>query len=489
MKNNPLYVGTEQFDRPSGNVGARADELGRDAFRKDYARLLHAPAFRRLQGKTQLFPGAEDDFFRNRLSHSLEVAQIAHGIASRLNAMPKPKTLRQAQVNTHLVEFAALAHDLGHPPFGHNGEAALDELMHDSGGFEGNAQTLRILAAVERKLIVRPNRPPSADYGLDLTYRSLAAVLKYDRIIPKTRKKGSDLAKGYYGTEADLVATIRRKVAPGLPADRPLKTIECDIMDIADDIAYSTYDLEDSLHAGFVSPMSLAHALVSDASVRDAVVQKTNKALREDEYEAVDGRELLEVIADVFDITLPFALDGLLEDAFKAGQRGGKQRPEPHFVDDVITTKVESWLHDQKFTSDPLGRTQLTAERVGRLISSVDIVPDEDFPQLSKVRLTRQAKLQVEVLKHLNYELVIRSPRLAIVEHRGRDLVSKIFTTVCESDGALLPSDWRSRYVAASKNIERRRLVCDFVAGMTDRYAAEFHARLLGNGATIFKPF
>ncbi|WP_189688219.1 dGTP triphosphohydrolase [Pseudorhodoferax aquiterrae] len=488
MKNNPLYVGTEQLARPSGNDGSRPAEIGRDAFRKDYARLLHAPSFRRLQGKTQLFPGAEDDFFRNRLTHSLEVAQIAHGIASRLNATAKPAAFQDAYVNTHLVEFAALAHDLGHPPFGHNGEAALDELMRDSGGFEGNAQTLRILTAVERKLIHCTGKPPSSSYGLDLTYRSLAAVLKYDRPIPKKRKKRDGLAKGYYGTEADLVAAIRRKVAPGLPDDRPLKTIECDIMDIADDIAYSTYDLEDSLHAGFVSPMSLAHALVSDASLRTAVVEKTNKALLEDQYEEVDGRELLEVIADVFDISLPPTFVGLLKSSFLAGKKGRKE-PAVHFVDDVVPAKVESWLQDQKFTSDPLGRTQLTAERVGRLISSVDLVLDEEFPQLSRVKLTRQAKLQVEVLKHLNYELVIRSPRLAIVEHRGRDLVSKIFTTVCDSDGALLPTDWQTRYAVTSSDLERRRMVCDFVAGMTDRYAAEFHARLLGNGATIFKPF
>ena len=489
MKKNPLYVGTEQLGRHSGNEGARPQEEGRDAFRKDFARLLHAPSFRRLQGKTQLFPGAEDDFFRNRLTHSLEVAQIAHGIASRLNASVVRKAFKNASINTHLVEFAALAHDLGHPPFGHNGEAALDDLMRDSGGFEGNAQTLRILAAVERKLIKRPDQPPSSDYGLDLTYRSLAAVLKYDKAIPKKRKKSDGLAKGYYDTEADLVAKIRGKVAPDLPRDQPLKTIECDIMDIADDIAYSTYDLEDSLHAGFVSPMSLAHALITDEPVRDAVLRKTNKALQADHQEVLHERELLQIIVEVFDLSLPLSFERMMESAFKAGKDGLKRRPEPHFVDDVIGPKVESWLQDQEFTTNSIGRTQLTAERVGRLISSVDFVPNEQFPQLSQVRLTRNAKLQVEVLKHLNYELVIRSPRLAIVEHRGRDLVSKIFTTVCDSDGALLPTEWRTRYFASANHHARRRLVCDFVAGMTDRYAAEFHARLLGNGATIFKPF
>src|ERR1044072_2799677 len=110
-------------------------------FRRDYARLIHSPAFRRLQGKTQLFPGTESDFFRNRLTHSMEVAQIAKGIALNLNS---EEFFRDNPLNTDLVELAALAHDLGHPPFGHNGEYALDERMREHGGFEGKAQTLPI---------------------------------------------------------------------------------------------------------------------------------------------------------------------------------------------------------------------------------------------------------------------------------------------------------------------------------------------------------
>ncbi len=123
-------------------------DIGRSAFRRDYGRLLHCPAFRRLQGKTQLFPGHESDFFRNRLTHSLEVAQVAKGIALKIN-----KTcpgFQDSPIDLDLVEFAGLAHDLGHPPFGHNGERALDDCMKNCGGFEGNAQTLRILSRVEK---------------------------------------------------------------------------------------------------------------------------------------------------------------------------------------------------------------------------------------------------------------------------------------------------------------------------------------------------
>jgi len=480
MVENPLYAGIDQLARCSGSPGIREDEEGRDAFQKDYARLLHAPAFRRLQGKTQLFPGAESDFFRNRLTHSLEVAQIAAGIAGRLNVAAVPEAFAGATINTKLVEFAALAHDLGHPPFGHNGEHALDDLMREHGGFEGNAQTLRILAAVERKLVRVQGEGTVSSHGLDLTHRSLAAVLKYDRLIPAVRGPDDDFEKGYYGTEAKLVTEIKKRVAPGLAEDASFKTIECAIMDIADDIAYSTYDLEDSLHAGFVSPLSLANSLANDAVVQAEVLRKTNKALKEATHvEVISVGELLGVIVEVFGIELPPTVIEVLA------------REEKAFVDhEPLKANLEGWMRDQALTTNPLLRTQLTAERVGRLIGAVELVPNKTFPQLSSVTMNRQAMLQVEVLKHLNYELVIRSPRLAVVEHRGRDLVTTLFRTLLESRGALLPDDWRMRYTeaAAIGITEANRLVCDYVACMTDRYAAELHARLFGDGASIFKP-
>lgn len=479
--NNPLYCGPNELERRSGAPGIRTGEQGRDAFRKDYARLLHAPSFRRLQGKTQLFPGAESDFFRNRLTHSLEVAQIAEGIASCLNAEAVPAAFPGGAINPNLVQFAALAHDLGHPPFGHNGEHALDDLMRSHGGFEGNAQTLRILAAVERKLVRGADGIPAPIYGLDLTYRSLAAVLKYDAPIPPVRgKHGSELVKGYFATEATLVAEIKRRVAPGLPESAPFKTIECSIMDIADDIAYSTYDLEDSLHAGFVSPLSLVNSLVNDHAVQCEVLRKTNKALIEAGHARVASvTELLKVIVDEFHMAAPMASEG----GAPAASSGESWQKE-------LTGNLQSWMTDQKFAADSLVRTQLTAERVGRLIESVEFVPNNEFPQLSGVTMRREALLQVEVLKHLNFELVIRSPRLAVVEHRGREVVTTLFRTLCKSGGALLPEDWRGRYTEAGKrNItEANRLICDFVACMTDRYAAETHARLFGDGASIFKP-
>jgi dGTPase len=182
-------------------------------------------------------------------THSLEVAQVAKAIALHINATVDE--FKAFPIDTDLVEVAALAHDLGHPPFGHNGEAALDACMKKRGGFEGNAQTLRLLARIEKK-VFRGEDPDDAesycgigrdgtDYraGLNLTFRSLASVLKYDSQIPLVRQPDEKLAKGYYVSEAPLVAEIKRNV--GQPPDKAqFKTIECQIMDIADDIAYST---------------------------------------------------------------------------------------------------------------------------------------------------------------------------------------------------------------------------------------------------------
>jgi len=140
----PLYT-TKDYER----IVTVEEETHREPFRRDNGRLIHSAVFRRLQGKTQLFPCYESDFFRNRLTHSLEVSQIAKGIAEQINSTHQ--YFKKNPIDRDLVETAALAHDLGHPPFGHNGEKALDDMMKEYGGFEGNAQTLRILTKLEKK--------------------------------------------------------------------------------------------------------------------------------------------------------------------------------------------------------------------------------------------------------------------------------------------------------------------------------------------------
>lgn len=266
-------------------------EAYRSPWRRDYGRLIHCPSFRRLQGKTQVFPGYELDFFRNRLTHSLEVAQIAKSIAIQLNATSAE--FRRDKLRPDIVEFAGLAHDLGHPPFGHTGEEALDECMREHGGFEGNAQTLRIVARLEKKSTQRLVDDESVAFdgdedlrcGLNLTFRSLASVLKYDYMIPKyskDRKIIDDVNKGYYEEERLLVDQIKRNVLSDGDYNlvKKFKTVECSIMDIADDIAYSTYDLEDNFKAGFLTPISLFSL---DDKIHDAVAAKISERIK-DQY-------------------------------------------------------------------------------------------------------------------------------------------------------------------------------------------------------------
>lgn len=462
--------------RTSGAVGSDSiREKGRSPFKKDYARLLHAPAFRRLQGKTQLFPGNESDFFRNRLTHSLEVAQIATGIADRLNALLAESRQPNLQIDIDLVAFAGLAHDLGHPPFGHNGEQALDECMRQFGGFEGNAQTLHILACVEKKGIPSEDGQLTTDFGLDLCHRTLASVLKYDALIPTRRAKDAKLKKGYYSDEHALVKKIKSQIAPAFKGK--FKTVECQIMDLADDIAYSTYDLEDSLHANFVTPLSLMDALIKNESIQTSVLNKTNSTLKDNGYKAVNGATLLQRAAAVFG-----------ESAFSTPHVNVPPAASHEFKNAAIG--VELMSANKSISTDGAYRSRFTSSRVGFLIDRVEFTFDKAFPALSTVQLTQDALLNVEILKHLNFELVIRSSRMAVVEFRGKQLVADIFNALRTSNGDLLPDDWRCIYRSACGDNRARseRVLCDFVAGMTDRYAAEFHSAIAGEGATIFKP-
>lgn len=452
--------------RVDNNVKQNSQEY-RSPFRRDYARLIHSPAFRRLQGKTQLYPGHESDFFRNRLTHSLEVAQIAKGIAQRLNA--ENPFLRDNPIDCDLVEFAALAHDLGHPPFGHNGEHALDNCMKKWGGFEGNAQTLRILSVVEKKA-TRDGRLEGITLkgidnriGLNLTFRSLAAILKYDREIPASRDDTDKLVKGYYNSEKELVNEIRRNIAPSLRARQKLKTVECQIMDLADDIAYSTYDLEDGLKSGFVNPFILLSIPRSDRALLQRV---TNKVKKECSRATMDS--VLQAIAT----TLQKTIDG------ESLNRGKKATP----LDEYKTSRLLS--------NNGYVRTAFTSSLVDTFINSVSIVVNSKQPALSKVSMDPAIRLQVESLKHLNYEVTIMSPRLKLVEYRGYEIVETIFKTLTKDEGyLLLPQDMKESYQRLKVAADKKRLVCDFVAGMTDRYAIEFFGRLKQGDQSIFKPF
>lgn len=443
-------------------------ETYRSDFRRDYARLIHSPAFRRLQGKTQLFPGWESDFFRNRLTHSLEVAQVAESLTHRVNYTSA--LFRKHNIDPRLAAFAGLAHDLGHPPFGHNGEKALDDCMRDSGGFEGNAQTFRILTKLEKK---EPRSEPAIDsdgnddrVGLNLCYRSLSATLKYDQKIPLGRGANEKLVKGYYACDAEVVKKVKKAVAPGHKGK--FKTIECQLMDLADDIAYSTYDLEDSFKAGFLNPSQI---LSSSDELLDRVAQKVSERLEK----KLSRTDVLGVLFELFGGIL-------LKSQGSAVQISGNVRA----MEFIIEAFQRSW----NYATNGYLRTDLTSDLISLFIAGVTVEENKQHPSLSVAKFNDDTLVKVEVLKNYTYEATIMSPRLKVAEFRGYQIVHDIFEGLADENGFhLLPDDFRLVFKKFSDRSDKKRVICDFIAGMTDRYALEFYSRLRGeNPQSIFKP-
>jgi dGTPase len=467
----PLY-------RKSDYRRALAIELGkgtgheppwRSPFWRDRARLIHCAAFRRLQGKTQLFAGLESDFFRNRLTHSLEVAQIAATIARKLNVELEASRL---QLDEDLIEFAGLAHDLGHPPFGHTGEAVLDQEMRRFGGFEGNAQTLRILCRLEKKLD-DPNAQIAAGspvwyrhdedvaVGLNLCSRTLASILKYDTAIPFQRGPDDKLVKGYYLSELPVVERVKQDLA--FDGSSQFWAVECQIMDLADDIAYSTYDLEDAFKGGLLLPLDMLYP-------NDAVASDVARRVSAELDQSVTVGDVRDVLKLLFFAAPPEA-------------------PAADWPDWYLREAGKTFNNARQLASIGFYRTFLTSTLVNQFIHAVELDLDRRRPAFSRVTMRRDERIQVSVLKQMSYVLLITSPRLRMVAHRGEQVVRSIFRALSAKGGeALLPADFYQRYQQASK-MQRPRVICDFIAGMTDRYATEFYARLSSDVfTTMFKP-
>ncbi len=455
-------------------------ESYRSEFWRDYARLLHSPSFRRLTGKTQLFPNNESDFFRNRLTHSLEVAQVAKSIARKINHE------HSLSIDEDLISFAALAHDLGHPPFGHQGEEALDECMREYGGFEGNAQTLRLITKIEKKLVDEEflsgidNKKNDIRKGLNLTLRSIASILKYDTVIPfslkereeyhKLRNEKIKPVKGFYKSEEPIVNEIREKL---LSSNYGLKfkTLECSIMDIADDIAYCNYDLEDSFKANFLTPIDLLYP---------------KPALLERVVKSVNSRTSLNLNADAISEVLISIFGGILNST----EEIDKIKITDDNKDEIIYFHVgNAYRSSQNIASNGSFRTQFTSRLVGKFIRKVSVQVDKENPILSRATLDDEIRVEIEVLKTLIYESQILSPKLKIAELRGKEIVKKIFDTINGENGfQLLPKDYQEIYLQVD-DLAKPRVICDFVAGMTNKYAISFYGRLTSeNPETIFKP-
>tara|TARA_R100000687_G_C6452527_1_gene166036 strand:+ start:646 stop:1920 length:1275 start_codon:yes stop_codon:yes gene_type:complete len=420
-----------------------------------------------------MFPDTEGDYFRNRLTHSIEVAQIAKSIAIKINS-DKELPFFKDPIDTDLIELVSLAHDLGHPPFGHEGEAQLDDCMKRFGGFEGNAQTLRLLAKIEKKERIDPEAPLIDNgndnrAGLNLTFRSLAGVLKYDQCIPMIRTNAGPPIKGYYQSEQQLVDKIKKHLTGGLSLSTPFKTIECQIMDIADDIAYSTYDLDDALKSGLFNILDM---LALPESSAEKIASKASRSLGK----AISKEDVWEALVSIIGSQKVFSSITEATD----------------FDSNNIHTVAMAlgWIHrsTKKLASDAYLRNAFTSHLVGEFVRSIKVDVNSECLAFSKVYLEDDIWLKVEVLKHLAFQFLIGTPRWKLSARRSRDIVKYIFEALTKEGGhEIMPEDFRNLYVnCAEGSSERYRIVCDYISCMTDSYAVELYARLQSDRPTDF---
>lgn len=465
-------------------------------FRTDLARVINSHGFRRLCGKTQLFPARESDFFRNRLTHSLEVAQVAKSIAAKVNIGQK----KGKKIDLDLVELAGLAHDIGHPPFGHQGEEILAEKMVEFGGFEGNAQTLRLLTRLEKRIHTGElNREGFAKGevdrrgGVNLSFRALASVLKYDQDIGRSlSKKGkieNKVVKGYYSSERIIVEKIKKAVAGDYNYKGKFETIECQVMDLADDIAYSTYDLEDAFKAGFMSPGKM---LTQEVGFYENIASKVNFNLKSKvtdiENEGIDSEYIRNVLSDlcIFLFNLPEeVIEGI------KGLGPDDMSKEEY----MIIGHQYAGLYDDLVTDNGYVRSDFSAQLISSSIDGVLLEYNEECPPLSKLTIDKKSRIRIEILKQLAFNTQVLSPRLKANENRGKMIIKTIFETLDfgENENAipeLLPDDFKIIFQQSKDKGHKYRTICDYIACMTDRYAVDFYSRITSARPTsIFVPY
>ncbi|WP_020666187.1 deoxyguanosinetriphosphate triphosphohydrolase [Amycolatopsis nigrescens] len=401
--------------------GSRAD--GRSAFARDRARVLHSAALRRLAGKTQVVgpgEGAEvSGVPRTRLTHSLEVAQIGRGIAEELGADPD------------LVDTAGLAHDIGHPPFGHNGEQSLNQVAQPCGGFEGNAQTLRILTRLEPKALA----DGGAATGLNLTRACVDAATKY----PWARGAGS-VKFGAYDDDLAAFEWMR----DGAPARRAC--IEAQIMDWADDVAYSVHDVEDGVLAGRISLRVLA-----DPDERAAVAELAAKHFTTLPVSTVEG-----AAGELRTLPAVAALTGAEYD-YSLGAQVALKRMTSELVGRFAAAAVTGT------------RTEYGEGPLRRYAADLS-VPD-------------QVAAEVALLKALALRYVMSDPRRLAMQDGQRQMLAELVRVLAvrapESLDAALHPAWQE----ADGDAARLRVVIDQVASLTDAQAHAWHAWHTGRHA------
>ncbi len=367
-------------ERSRGRHHQEPESRTRTAFQRDRDRIIHCAAFRRLQHKTQVFVYHEGDHYRTRLTHSLEVAQIARSISRVLG------------VNEDLAEALALAHDLGHPPFGHAGEAALDQAMAAYGGFDHNAQTMRILTALEQRY---------NDFdGLNLTWETLEGVAKHNGPRPADATPGAiETYSGRHDLELDTHAGLEAQIAA-----------------LADDIAYNNHDVDDGLRAGLF---------------------------------AVD---------DLRDVPL---VGTILKDVTTDNPGGEESRRIHEMVRRMIGAMVEDVI-------DSSGRRLAEAG-----LGDVEAVRNHGAPLIA---FSATMQDHGEALKAFLHERMYRHHKVNRMASKARRTVRELFELFIE-EPQCLPEEWRTR-CDGPRTLSTARVVADYVAGMTDRFAIQEHRDL-----------
>lgn len=403
------HPGYSAFDR-ARFLDEPAKRGGRTEFARDRARIIHSFALRRLAAKTQVAVPWATDFPRTRLSHSLECAQVGRELGAALGADPD------------LMEGACLAHDIGHPPFGHNGEEALNQIADSCGGFEGNAQSLRLLIRLEAKTVL----PDGKSIGLNLTRASLDAATKYPWSRVKDAKKF-----GVYEDDLEIFNWYRTGIESGKTS------MEAQIMDWSDDVAYSVHDLEDSLVSGQVKLDQLNIDLPKLFTVAKQMY-----------------------LADITEAEMQIALSSL--------------------------QKLSCWPRYYDGTHRSLARLKdLASQLIGRFAQAAEVATQEKFGDGDLTRYSanlvvpRAQRVEVALLKSMAGHYVINADDSQIRYADQQKLLTELVEAILQSAPATLEGFFLQDWQQAQTDQQRLRVVIDQVASLTDPGAVALHNRLI----------
>ena len=413
---NPVEPGYQDHDRARFVEQPKSSMLRRGEFARDRARILHSAAFRRLSAKTQVLSPQSGDFARTRLTHSLEVAQVGRELATVLGIDPD------------LVDMACLAHDLGHPPFGHNGESALNLWAADIGGFEGNAQTFRILTRLEPKIYDDNGQAR----GLNLTRASLDAATKYPWRLGEAASFGNQVKFGAYEDDLEVFYWMRDGAPEGA------KCVEAQIMDFSDDVAYSVHDFEDAIVEGFVDP-----AIISDPASRDALIEEVGKW---------SGGMLAKIqLEEAFNLLMssPYWLWSFDGSPMHLAQL---KNLTSDLIGSFVTRTTESILENAS-------RSSLTRYRAGVIIPS-------------KVRS------EIAVLKGIVASQVMTHNSRQVYYEQQRELLIELCDKLFSLQGQELDAISKEAWDRADSDSLKKRVIVDQVASLTDPAAIALHRKL-----------